>query len=372
MRPYLYIFKHGIGPGTIPDDVSVVKVKDLPNYYTAVWLDRFLTTDELRQYDIPDETKINMYLDRIGYCQKNGDVVPCDEIDTWEGYPLNACDKVTASDICYRDRDNDDRVVALDVGMTDEDVEKMLSEHPSYYRSTLDRFEACDKVTASEQSDKLSRYLGANLLMKFSAFLNVYGAEESDEFDFEEAFDGSLGACLDHLVEYQKIIDDNGLDAYLSLEPWNGGRSFEGDLEYILTDLVNEGYITQEGFDHYYYGDFGEDSEVTINASTRPKYFADMISASDDGYEQLAEDEDDYYKYYVVGYFDIQQRGVDNNLQTRYFSEALDFAHDLACNGDFITIKNLITGDFVTYTPDEWMEAIELGDVPSSVYTIRS
>ena len=80
-RPYLYIFKHGIGPGTLPRDVEVIKTKDLPNYYTAVWLDRFLTTDELRQYDIPSETRINELLGRIGYCQKDGDVVPCDEVE---------------------------------------------------------------------------------------------------------------------------------------------------------------------------------------------------------------------------------------------------------------------------------------------------
>lgn len=86
---YLYIFKHGIGPGTIPSDVSVVRTKDLPNYLTAVWLDRFLTADELKQYDIPSETEINRYLDRIGYCQKNGDVVPCDGVE--------ACGKVTAT-----------------------------------------------------------------------------------------------------------------------------------------------------------------------------------------------------------------------------------------------------------------------------------
>ena len=98
---YLYIFKHGVGPGTIPNDVKVIKWKDLPNYYTAVWLDRFLTTDELRRYDIPSETDINYYLDRIGYCQKNGDVVPCDEINDFEGVDLDdyveGCDDVTAS-----------------------------------------------------------------------------------------------------------------------------------------------------------------------------------------------------------------------------------------------------------------------------------
>lgn len=79
-RPYLYIFKHGIGPGTLPSDVTVVKIKDLPRGYTAVWTDRFLTTSEMDQYDIPYETEINRYLDRIGYCQKNGDVVPCDDV----------------------------------------------------------------------------------------------------------------------------------------------------------------------------------------------------------------------------------------------------------------------------------------------------
>lgn len=95
MTGYLYIFKHGIGPGTMPNDVTILKEKDLPNYYTAVWLDRFLTTSELKQYDIPSETRINELLDRIDYCQiDNGDdVVPCDEV--------NACDKIMASDCRY-------------------------------------------------------------------------------------------------------------------------------------------------------------------------------------------------------------------------------------------------------------------------------
>lgn len=86
---YLYIFKHGIGPGTLPSDVEIIKTKDLPNGYTAVWLSDFLTTDELKKYDIPDETRINELLGRIGYCQKNGDVVPCDDID--------ACDNINGA-----------------------------------------------------------------------------------------------------------------------------------------------------------------------------------------------------------------------------------------------------------------------------------
>lgn len=50
--PYRYLTKHGVGPGTLPKDVKLVKWEDLDNYYTAVWTDRFLTTKELQQYDI--------------------------------------------------------------------------------------------------------------------------------------------------------------------------------------------------------------------------------------------------------------------------------------------------------------------------------
>lgn len=50
--PYRYLTKHGVGPGTLPKDVKLVKWEDLDNYYTAIWTDRFLTTKELQQYDI--------------------------------------------------------------------------------------------------------------------------------------------------------------------------------------------------------------------------------------------------------------------------------------------------------------------------------
>lgn len=54
--PYRYLTKHGIGPGTLPKDVKLVKWEDLDNYYTAIWTDRFLTTAELKQYDIFPES----------------------------------------------------------------------------------------------------------------------------------------------------------------------------------------------------------------------------------------------------------------------------------------------------------------------------
>ena len=52
---YRYITKHGIGPGTIPKDVHLLKAEDLPNWKTAIWLDRPLTSEELKYYDIYPE-----------------------------------------------------------------------------------------------------------------------------------------------------------------------------------------------------------------------------------------------------------------------------------------------------------------------------
>ena len=66
--PYWYIFKYGVGPGTIPDDVKIGKVKDLDNYYSIVWLDRPLSTQELKYYDIyPETMNISILKNRLGY-----------------------------------------------------------------------------------------------------------------------------------------------------------------------------------------------------------------------------------------------------------------------------------------------------------------
>lgn len=39
-------------------------------------------------------------------------------------------------EICYRDKNADNAIVAWDVGMGKEESEAMLRKHPSWYRST--------------------------------------------------------------------------------------------------------------------------------------------------------------------------------------------------------------------------------------------
>lgn len=84
---------------------------------------------------------------------------------------------------------------------------------------------------------------------------------------------------------------------------------------------------------------------------------------------QASEDDNDP-RYYVAGYYGSDLRGLEDNLATDDFEEALDFAHKYASNGDYVEIINEVTGKAKSYTPDQWMEAIEFGEVPSDVYDI--
>ena len=61
---YMYVLKHGYGPGVLPKDVVVIQGWDLPNGYTVVVTDKFMDNEELSEYDIPDETKIASMLNR--------------------------------------------------------------------------------------------------------------------------------------------------------------------------------------------------------------------------------------------------------------------------------------------------------------------
>lgn len=104
--------------------------------------------------------------------------------------------------------------------------------------------------------------------------------------------------------------------------------------------------------------DFDENGRGIITSDT--KYMATMVNADTD-----AEPE-----YMVEGFYDEKLRGLDASITTFDFDEAIDYAHTLASSGDYIRLTNELTGEYVTFTADEWMDAIEFGEVPSDVYSI--
>lgn len=100
----------------------------------------------------------------------------------------------------------------------------------------------------------LGTYVGARLMTNWYVALNVMGAEESSDYEYEQSKDDiPFKEALSKLTEYQNIINENYLDAYLVLEPMRGGHRFEGDLDHILEELFEFGYITREEYDEAYY-----------------------------------------------------------------------------------------------------------------------
>lgn len=91
--------------------------------------------------------------------------------------------------------------------------------------------------------NNLGRYVGGRLLTQWTASLLVYGAEESEDYDFEESFTGHLEEALDYLEEYQQIIDDNHIDGYLSLEADNSDMYYQGDYDSIYEELESDGLV---------------------------------------------------------------------------------------------------------------------------------
>lgn len=133
----------------------------------------------------------------------------------------------------------------------------------------------------------------------------------------------------------------------------------------VIDDSGNETPLDVKdlGFDHiseYWDDDIDACDKVTGSV----KYMANMVNASSS--DSRYDENDELYKYYVAGYFDSRLRGLDDNLATNDFDEALNKAHELASNGDYVEITNEITGKSHTYDPDVWMEAIEYGEVPAS------
>ena len=213
---YLYIFKHGIGPGTIPDDVGVIKVKDLPNYYTAVWLDRFLTTPELKQYDIPDETRINELLGRIGYCQKNGDVVPCDDVQ--------ACGDIKASTMPKPTVDS---------------VLKLIADNKIIFKNDVAYWSRGKGVLPKEYRDCIAQ-------TEYAHWVNEWSCEQAEKYGDRAYYDydgeSEINSC--------SAVTASTTSESLGLEP-RQRTAADGKTWWVVFDTIDQKYSTLTPFGKY-------------------------------------------------------------------------------------------------------------------------
>jgi len=311
---YLYIFKHGLGPGTIPKDVAIVKEKDLPNGYTAVWLDRFLRTTELKAYDIPSETEINRYLDRIGYCQKDGDVVPCDEVEAssyvksarepkWWGsnFSCKVIDAYNEGKLTYKNIEEWETKYNGGTKPSNMGTKAILDYYIKTGKDPRDDVEACGDITTST---------------KIHANSDCYlDTQTGDSYTYDD------------LKEYWYSFKDwdSSLADFTSFEDW------------FNTSIEN--------------GIFTPCDEVEacgdIKASSDTKYLATMVNCSKD---ELGDE------FLVEGYYDNQYRGLAESAETSDVSALNELINDYANRGYFIRVHNLTDGVITEFSPDNWFD----------------
>ena len=324
MTGYLYILKHGIGPGTIPNDVTILKEKDLPNYYTAVWLDRFLTTSEMDRYDIPYETEINDLLSWIDYCQTEdgNDVVPCDSI--------KACGDVMASTASWKVTDYDD------------------NDEPRMYSKNLgDKGYICienygGNGSKNEWHISLESYDNNNIGELSDYFRDLDRAKSYAE----EYVDDKVNACGNVMASYDYQTFDELSNYYSSMDTmslgdiWDEVNNRYND-EALANDVVSEVEAIRAGEDEDIWG------AVDV---TKPKYFANMVSA--DTYFRHP----DEWGYEVRGYYDEDRRGLAESDWTEDIRMVNDLLNEYANKGYNLRIVNCYAGIIVDIDTDDWFD----------------
>lgn len=73
------------------------------------------------------------------------------------------------------------------------------------------------------------------------------------------------------------------------------------------------------------------------------------------------------YKYKVRGYYDERLYGLADSYETNDLDDAIDAVHEFCSHGDYVEIQNVIDGGRLVYSPDEWLDNIDMGDVPPEI-----
>ena len=199
--------------------------------------------------------------------------------------------------------------------------------------------DACDKVTSSSQ-------LPANLEDTiYDLYQIAVTWRDSSEVDLILINNGTS-------PDSRFIIDENT----------NVMQAYNDLIDYIKNN-INPDILNEREYALVY----GNDVEACdkVEATTEPKYFANMVNASRESMLFTSN-----CKYYVGGYADGNKRVLISDFDTDDFDGVIEGAHDMACRGLYVVIKNQETGSEIECTPDTWMESIDLGGVPEDIYSV--
>ena len=247
---YRYITNHGIGPGTLPNNVYV-RSEDLENGKTAIYTNRPLSDEELKKYDIKPEwvqegtsKKYTIYVTSGGdgvYNSKVYDVVDSEEQasdivaellaqgygasyeetdesnnlkeDAWsDNFTINIIQK----DGVYWKRKSDGKIIKTSFDVFDEPTD------PTEWKSEeeLEKYKIGEGLKEDGyKSDSMKynfndNYVDISALRKYSSYLDSISSalDDSDYSDIytdlsSDKFSNALDSFMDALVDEDVRID---------------------------------------------------------------------------------------------------------------------------------------------------------------------
>lgn len=151
---------------------------------------------------------------------------------------------------------------------------------------------------------------------------------------------------------------------------YNSKNMRSGQYELVI-DLYDDFNLADGKYQGMGYPEADDDDDNingcdSIQSSTKPRYMANMVNASDDSYEQLAEtDTDDTEwaepKYGACSYYGSDYRGLEDDFFTDDPSALVDWIWEHAANGGYIEVSG--PKDRIRLDPDDLTEQVDFGGI---------
>ena len=182
--PFPYLMKHGQGPGTLPDDVKVVKYGESSNDKDIVYLNKVLTAEEEAKYDMKPMEKLEdcdtkPIKEADGYNQnQNVEIYQNPEFD-YQILDITELDNVDTGDIRSIDMANilNDLDESLTEACGDEtyfDINSFLTRKGNHKKTNESYSSAIIELTLPKLNESIGEY-------KNTLFLEVYGDKAMKE-----------------------------------------------------------------------------------------------------------------------------------------------------------------------------------------------
>lgn len=347
---YMYITKHGLGPGTLPKDAHLLKWKDLPHYMTAIWLDRFLTTDELKQYDIYPETQIRRVMDMYDITE-----------DDIMGESVKAKRKTGSK--------------ALKEELSD--IKQEWEDFLSRGGNNVIEFDDGDYVFFGVDFDKGTIYAG-------SATNTGIIREYEINLDSDLNLDENIAELYDEICREKEQVDEsvkikrksNLKENKRLVEGPGAGYTIEGQLSDIqihdFTFSVNDDIVTvncnidaisKDTEAHsYYYGDIIGKVPVTIS-KVQYYIYDDASSITEDAVREDLKYYLDGIKYEAIVGGGWSHTTFDGNITAKMFrhyngedSDVIYLEMDCTDEGDILYIDDVVTGEYEREDEEDYIE----------------